>query len=153
MKRLKWAGYGNKGSKVSDVKAGELMVFCPACPQPSINIPENWKDDPARYVTHSLHGLKYLMFFRWVYKHIFVADGNFNADHVRQKNSSGDIWLSEGGGMIPNQEEYHAFLKTAIERLTVCFKSWLVYLFLMQLASSGITFTRRHPVQINFRLL
>ena len=119
MKRLKWAGYGNKGSKVSDVKAGELMVFCPACPQPSINIPENWKDDPARYVTHSLHGLKYLMFFRWVYKHIFVADGNFNADHVRQKNSSGDIWLSEGGGMIPNQEEYHAFLKTAIERLTV----------------------------------
>lgn len=50
---------------------------------------------------------------------MFVADGNFKADHVRQKNVNGDVWLSEGGGMIPKREEYLAFLKTAIERLTV----------------------------------
>lgn len=50
MKRLKWAGYGNGHSKVADVKAGELTIFCPACPQPDINIPEDWKQDPARYL-------------------------------------------------------------------------------------------------------
>jgi hypothetical protein len=49
MKRLKWAGYGNKDKMASDVAPGELSVFCPACPQPGINIPDNWKDDPARY--------------------------------------------------------------------------------------------------------
>jgi hypothetical protein len=48
MKRLKWAGYGNNKGKVTDVPAGQLSIFCPACPQPGINIPDNWKDDPAR---------------------------------------------------------------------------------------------------------
>lgn len=48
MKRLKWAGIGNKVRKAKDVKAGELTIFCPACPQPGVNIPENWKEDPAR---------------------------------------------------------------------------------------------------------
>ena len=50
---------------------------------------------------------------------MFVADGNFKADHVRQKNADGDVWLSEGSGMIPKRDEYREFLKTAIERLTV----------------------------------
>lgn len=50
-----------------------------------------------------------------------MADGNFKADHVRQKDSGGDVWLSEGSGMFPKRDEYHAFLKTAIERLTVSF--------------------------------
>jgi hypothetical protein len=49
MKRLKWAGYGNNNKMASDVSPGELSVFCPACPQPGINLPENWKDDHARY--------------------------------------------------------------------------------------------------------
>lgn len=50
---------------------------------------------------------------------MLVADGNFKADHVRQQNAGGDVWLSEGSGMIPNRTEYLAFLKTAIERPTV----------------------------------
>lgn len=50
---------------------------------------------------------------------MFVADGNFKADHVRQKGAEDDIWLSEGAGMIPKREEYHTFLKSAIERQTV----------------------------------
>ena len=48
MKRLKWAGFGNNTKKCSEVKPGELTVFCPTCPQPGINLPDNWKDDPAR---------------------------------------------------------------------------------------------------------
>ena len=50
MKRLKWAGYGNNNMKASEVSPGELTVFCPACPQPGINIPDNWKEDKARQV-------------------------------------------------------------------------------------------------------
>jgi hypothetical protein len=51
-----------------------------------------------------------------------MADGNFKADHVRQKNDAGDVWLSEGCGMIPKQQEYLTFLQSAIERLTVSYK-------------------------------
>ena len=54
-----------------------------------------------------------------MYKCILVGDGNFKADHVRQKNEAGDIWLSEGSGMIPRRDEYLSFLASAIERLTV----------------------------------
>jgi len=54
-----------------------------------------------------------------VYKRILVADGNFKADHIRQKNEVDDVWLSEGSGMIPKREEYFTFLATAIERQTV----------------------------------
>jgi hypothetical protein len=50
MKRLKWAGYAGSKKKVEDVKPGELAIFCPACPQPGINIPDNWREDSARQV-------------------------------------------------------------------------------------------------------
>jgi hypothetical protein len=103
IKKLKWAGYAGGNKSVKKVKPGELTIYCPACPQPGVNIPDNWKDDSAK----------------WVYKRIFVADGNFKADHVRQKNEVDDVWLSEGSGMIPQRQEYLTFLATAIERLTV----------------------------------
>jgi len=64
--------------------------------------------------------LDLIILLRWVYKRIFVADGNFKADHVRQANVAGDVWLSEGGGIMAKTDEYHVFLRSAIERLTVC---------------------------------
>lgn len=47
-----------------------------------------------------------------------MADGNFKADHVKQKVDD-DIWLHDGGGMVPNQKEYSNFLKKAFETPTV----------------------------------
>ncbi|PPQ87765.1 hypothetical protein CVT25_015008 [Psilocybe cyanescens] len=103
MKKLKWSGFaGHNGRGATEVRKGELANYCPACPQVRLNLPDNWKDDPNR----------------WVYKRIFVADGNFKADHVRTDKPSQDIWLSEGGGMIPLRAEYDLYLKHAIERLT-----------------------------------
>lgn len=103
MKRLKWNGFGHNGRNPMDVDRGELAVFCPACPQPGINIPDNWREDKNKFL----------------YRRIFVTDGNFKADHVRQEKSKGDYWLSEGGGMDPRFEDYQAFLKSAVERPTV----------------------------------
>lgn len=59
------------------------------------------------------------MGLRFVYRRVFVADGNFKADHVRQTHPSNDVWLSEGSGMFPKCQEYFAFLKTAMEKHTV----------------------------------
>lgn len=98
-KKLKWAGFAGHNTKSAlDVKNGELANFCPACPQVNINIPPNWQDDTNQYV----------------YRRMFVADGNFKADHVREKTASQDVWLSDGGGFIPKQQEYFDFLRTAL---------------------------------------
>jgi Ethanolamine utilization protein EutJ (predicted chaperonin) len=53
-----------------------------------------------------------------VFRPVLVADGNFKADHVKQKNDN-DVWLIDGAGMVPNQKEYSAFLKKALEIPTV----------------------------------
>ncbi|KAF8804833.1 hypothetical protein BYT27DRAFT_7225176 [Phlegmacium glaucopus] len=120
MKKLKWARYARTDSKVNEVGARDLAIYCPACPQAGINIPHNWKDDPAWQVKSFPVLLPALTNdCRWVFKRIFVADGNFKADHVRQRNPAGDMWLSEGSGMMPRNDEYMDFLASAIERLTV----------------------------------
>jgi hypothetical protein len=51
MKKLKWAGFGQHPvRKATDAEAGELTIFCPACPQLGINIEADWIDDPIRWV-------------------------------------------------------------------------------------------------------
>jgi hypothetical protein len=49
MKKLKWAGFGHKTADPMTPAAGELTIFCPACPQPNKNLPEDWKSDHNRF--------------------------------------------------------------------------------------------------------
>ncbi|KAG2065979.1 hypothetical protein BDR04DRAFT_1130203 [Suillus decipiens] len=53
LKTMKWHGFGHHSD---DPKVGDLILFCPACPQPGINI--------------------------WKYTWSFVMDGNFKAEHL-----------------------------------------------------------------------
>ena len=34
------------------IPRGKLASFCPACPQPGINLPDTWQDDPQRFEMH-----------------------------------------------------------------------------------------------------
>ncbi|KAJ7898154.1 hypothetical protein B0H14DRAFT_3080805 [Mycena olivaceomarginata] len=43
---LKRAGRGHNRSGVWGTAAGELVVDCPACPNPQVNLPEGWEDAP-----------------------------------------------------------------------------------------------------------
>jgi hypothetical protein len=51
MKRLKWEGYDHNKKDPLNPDPGSLVNYCPACPQVSTNIPENWKDNVNRWVT------------------------------------------------------------------------------------------------------
>jgi CxC2 like cysteine cluster associated with KDZ transposases len=102
IKKLKWAGYGHNKKDPRKPDAGSLANFCPTCPQPTKNLPENWKEDRNR----SVYGVALL------------ADGNFKADHVKQKTNN-DVWLWDGGGMAPNREQYFTYLANTIEKYTV----------------------------------
>jgi hypothetical protein len=103
VKKLRWAGYAQKVGQPIDPKPGELGNFRPACPQVGINLPEDWKDDPNQ----------------WVFRRVVTADGNFKADHVRNKSAADDLWLSDGLGMTTRNTDYNTFLQTAFERSTV----------------------------------
>lgn len=45
---------GNKIPVLNGLQTGKLASFCPTCPQPGINLPEDWKDEPKRYLGHIL---------------------------------------------------------------------------------------------------
>ena len=38
----KWAGFGHDTERYPG--PGDLAIFCPSCPQPGINLPENWRE-------------------------------------------------------------------------------------------------------------
>ena len=50
LKQWKNAGMGYSTTS-SEILPGGLALFCPACPQPGINLPDDWKDDPNPYDT------------------------------------------------------------------------------------------------------
>ena len=131
VKKLRWAGYGQRVGQSMTPKTGELGNFCLACPQVGINMPENWKDDPNR----------------WVYRRMITSDGNFKADHVRQKSAADDVWLSDGLGMTTRNSEYKTFLESAWNRAMVRFNS--SHFFLSWL----ILFTQKAPCEINFKAI
>lgn len=48
-KLLKNGGRGNEPNGIMTTKPGGLALHCPACPQPSVNLPDDWMDvDPTR---------------------------------------------------------------------------------------------------------
>jgi hypothetical protein len=57
MKKLKWAGYGHTQKNPKDPDPGSLANFCPACPQPNVNLPNDWKDDVNKFVSVNLFSL------------------------------------------------------------------------------------------------
>jgi hypothetical protein len=77
---------------------------------------------------------------RFVFRPVFVADGNFKADHVKRKKDN-DVWLFDGGGMVPNQQEYSNFLKTALEIPTVSQLHLISYALRARISSTGPYYT------------
>ena len=49
MKKLKWSGVQHELGDHMSLKPGALANFCPACPQPGINLPEGWQSDKNRF--------------------------------------------------------------------------------------------------------
>ena len=39
-------GFGHETDKSPGI--GDLAIFCPACPQPGINLPPGWENDPDK---------------------------------------------------------------------------------------------------------
>ncbi|KAG2091180.1 uncharacterized protein F5147DRAFT_748145 [Suillus discolor] len=91
LKTMKWHGFGHRSDNPS---TGELALFCPACPQPGINV----LFDPS-----------------WKYTRSFVMDGNFKAEHLHPIKPFDEVWLSDGLGFMVGKDRYKMHLAEAAD--------------------------------------
>ncbi|THH05826.1 hypothetical protein EW146_g9795 [Bondarzewia mesenterica] len=93
----KWHGFGHRADGVAG--DSELALFCPACPQPGVNIPKNWREDEDK----------------WKYMRSFMIDGNFSAEHMKMRNPWDDVVLTDGVGYMVTEGNYKDHLTEVIE--------------------------------------
>jgi hypothetical protein len=116
IKVRKWFGYGHDTDQ--EPGNGDLAFFCPACPQPGINLPDNWKDSPHPSVNLMIYVQKFCwnsIIHRWLYWRSLVVDGNFSAEHLHMKNPNDDVELTNGTGYFVERQRYQQHIKEAVE--------------------------------------
>ncbi|KAH9017834.1 hypothetical protein EDB85DRAFT_1874207 [Lactarius pseudohatsudake] len=82
-----------------DAPDGCMAIFCPACPQPGINLPKDWKTAYEPYVLIRT----------------FIMDGNFSAEHMKHRSGEKDVSLSAGMAFMANPDAYKAHLRSGKE--------------------------------------
>ncbi|KAI0915315.1 hypothetical protein AcV5_003820 [Taiwanofungus camphoratus] len=63
---------------------GDLAFFCPACPQPGVNLDPDWKEHSDQLV----------------YTRGFMMDGNFSAEHLKMRRPRNDVEITDGTGFF-----------------------------------------------------
>jgi CxC2 like cysteine cluster associated with KDZ transposases len=125
LKRLKWNGFAHSPRTPLP---GELAVRCPACPQPGINLPTDWKDQENQWAfPYFTHALIVMSVFRWLYTRMLAVDGNFTAVHDRQKRPEEDVFLTDGTSFMTKREPYQEHLKVALETYDVGLRNCMMY--------------------------
>ncbi|KAI6010214.1 hypothetical protein BKA83DRAFT_4068932, partial [Pisolithus microcarpus] len=102
LKHRKWFGFGHDTEQ--DPGDGGLALFCPACPQPGVNLPADWK---VQYDS--------LTAFRDTTMRQYVIDGNFTAQHMKMNKPELDVALSDGKGFMVPEVPYQSHLKQSLD--------------------------------------
>ncbi|KAG2343790.1 hypothetical protein BDR05DRAFT_999707 [Suillus weaverae] len=105
LKLLKWNGFGHESK---DRKLRDPALFCPACPQPGINVtlpPEDLQEETNSQSELSNPG--------WLYARSLVMDGNFKAEHLYVANPTDEVSLMDGHAFMVDNATYKAHLAQA----------------------------------------
>jgi hypothetical protein len=94
---------------------GQLALFCPACPQPGINLPAPRSDDPKYVANISFDYSPTHILCRWLYRRNIVVDGNFSLEHMKMKRPGQDVFLNDGCGYLVESKRYKRHLKSSTE--------------------------------------
>ena len=97
LKQQKWSG--QPYNEAPSGSPGSLALFCGACPQPGLNLPEDWQRDPDPDA----------------YVRTFTMDGNFSAVHQKRMNARPEQCLTNGELYMVNETRYRAHMSSAIE--------------------------------------
>ncbi|KDQ52388.1 hypothetical protein JAAARDRAFT_138688 [Jaapia argillacea MUCL 33604] len=110
LKVMKWNGFGH--GPYMTLGSGQLALWCAACPQPGINLLENWKEDEERKP--------------YLYTQTLNLDGNMKAEQMVQKYV--DLALTDGGGFMvadgPYQDSIQCSVK--IKEKATCNNLWAI---------------------------
>ncbi|KAI6017499.1 hypothetical protein EDC04DRAFT_2870101 [Pisolithus marmoratus] len=98
LKHRKWFGFGHDMEQ--DLGDGGLALFCPACPQPGVNLPADWK----------------VCYDRDTIMRQYVIGGNFTAQHMKMNKPELDVALSDGKGYMVAEVPYQSHLKQCNHR-------------------------------------
>ncbi|KAG1722518.1 hypothetical protein EDB19DRAFT_1898193 [Suillus lakei] len=79
--------------------SGDLALYCPACPQPGINLPPSWKDS----------------YDAWLVMQRYIVNGNFTAQHMKMKTPEDDVSLADGKGYMVTEEPYQNHITESVE--------------------------------------
>ncbi|KAN0137341.1 hypothetical protein V8E53_004786 [Lactarius tabidus] len=96
------SGLGHKAEQETS-EDGSMSIFCPACPQPGVNLPNDWK---TKYSPNELI-------------RTFIMDGNFSAEHMRYQTTEKDVSLSPGMAFMANPDLYKTHLQSGAEMIQV----------------------------------
>ncbi|KIK72238.1 hypothetical protein PAXRUDRAFT_181097, partial [Paxillus rubicundulus Ve08.2h10] len=91
LKLLKWAGFGHRQDSQNP---GSLVLFCPMCPQPSINVYPDATNDLSN----------------WKYNWTLIMDSNFKVEHLYDRQTDRQVWLMDGLGFMVSRSPYHKYL-------------------------------------------
>ena len=95
----KHAGFGHDPELANAGNPGSLVLYCPSCPQPGVNLPEGWQNEKDA---------------QWKYARVLNMDGNFKADHLSM-NTPNDISLSDGLGFFVGAKQYAVHIKKSTD--------------------------------------
>ncbi|KAI6140385.1 hypothetical protein EDD17DRAFT_1770182 [Pisolithus thermaeus] len=97
LKHRKWFGFEHDAEK--DPGDGGLALFCPACPQPGLNLPADWKVQYDRDTVMRQN----------------VIDGNFTAQHMKMNKPELDVALSDAKGYMVSEGPYQNHLLQSLD--------------------------------------
>jgi hypothetical protein len=103
LKARKWNGFGQNDNR--EPGPGQLTMTCPACPQPGLNLPEDWKTHEGD--TGSIMPS-------------FVMDGNFKVEHMKMQKPLDDVTIADGHGFMVGEERYKEHIRIVKEVKLVC---------------------------------
>lgn len=96
---------------------GNLMVYCPSCPEVGVNMEPGWETTPPnlRYVVFCVwyQSRSFLSFaFRHLHSSRRTIDGNMKCGNYGKKNNMNDISLFAGRAYMPEENAYEHYLRT-----------------------------------------
>ncbi|KAK0484153.1 hypothetical protein EDD18DRAFT_1311916 [Armillaria luteobubalina] len=78
--------------RIEGTQPGELVLCCPACPHPHVNLPDGWEK-------------------RWLYRLFIAVDANFRLCRLNVSDELNDPSLNQGYAYFVEEQGFKAYLK------------------------------------------
>ncbi|KAI0054472.1 hypothetical protein BV25DRAFT_1817015, partial [Artomyces pyxidatus] len=105
---VKRGGRGHALEGISGARPGECAVLCPACPQPGLNLPENWQEAAPDK--------------QWLFRRIIAMDANFRLKNRLRSSAALDPGFHTGLAYFIEEEGYNAHVSkyATQEEISTC---------------------------------